>query len=176
MFPRKGSAIYSLIKTNGKNQKRILKKWKRINRVVVFLYHLGVIPIAAGNSILLLYTKGRKTGKVRSNPLEYRKRNGIIHIFAARGSKADWLKNLIANTDCAIVKVKFRSFKPQITVLENIDEKEEVLRWYIGEYSRAAKFLFGWNPKIDDVHETDISSLVDLIQILQIREKDSKYY
>jgi deazaflavin-dependent oxidoreductase (nitroreductase family) len=147
--------------------------WKRINRVVVFLYQLGVLPLVVGNFILLLFTRGRRTGKIRTNPLEYRTRNGVIHVFAARGIEADWFKNILANPESNDIQVRFRRFSPHITVIKNIDEKEEILRWYIHEYTRAAKFLFGWDPKTDDPHETDISSLLEIIQIIQLREQEN---
>lgn len=174
MYPRKGSVLYSLTKSRKEAQKREIKKWKRMNMVVVFLYLSGILPFFAGGIFLLLTTKGRKTGKMRTTPLEYRKRNGIIHVFAARGKKADWFKNLIANPDDAIVRIRFRKFSPQIKVIGKWKEKEEIIRWYIHEYPRAAKFLFGWDPKTDDSEETDISSLLQLFQIIQIREHPTK--
>jgi deazaflavin-dependent oxidoreductase (nitroreductase family) len=175
MFPRKGSAIYSLIKSRGENQKRVFKRWKLINRVVVLFYHLGVLALLAGDFILLLFTEGRSTGKTRINPLEYRTKEGVIHIFSARGKKSDWFKNMMKNPESVLVKVRFKSFKPLITVIKNIDDKEEILRWYIRKYSRAAKFLFGWVQSIDDPQKTDItSSILELIQIIQLREQDTR--
>ena len=170
MFPRKGSALYSLTKSSKEAQKKSIKKWKMMNKVVVVLYRLGILPFFAGGIFLLLTTKGRKTGKLRTTPLEYRKRDGIIHVFSARGKKADWFKNLTANPDDAIVTVRFRKFSPQITVIGKRKEKEEIIRWYINEYPRAAKYLFGWDPKTDDPEKTDVSSLQQLLQIIQIRE------
>ena len=171
MFPRKGSALYSLTKSSKEAQKKSIKKWKMMNKVVVVLYRLGILPFFAGGIFLLLTTKGRKTGKLRTTPLEYRKRDGIIHVFSARGKKADWFKNLTAIPDDATIRVKFRKFSPQITVIDNYDQKDEIIRWYINKYTGAAKFLFGWDPKIDDPVETDVSSLLELIQIIQFREQ-----
>jgi deazaflavin-dependent oxidoreductase (nitroreductase family) len=127
--------------------------------------------LLVGGTFLLLTTKGRNTGKMRTTPLEYRKRNGVIHIFSARGKKADWFKNLTANPDDAIVRIKFRKFCPQFTIIEQWEEKEEIIKWYINEYPMAAKLLFGWDSKTDDPEETDVSSLLEFLQIIQLREQ-----
>jgi deazaflavin-dependent oxidoreductase (nitroreductase family) len=170
MFPREGSAIYSLIRSEGKEQKRVLRRWKWINRVVKVLYLSGILPLVAGDFILLLFTEGRKSRIRRINPLEYRMRDGVIHIFSARGKNADWFKNMMAKPKSVLVKVRFRSFTPEIIVIKKINEKEDILRWYISKYSRAAKFLFGWDTGKDDPEKTNISSILKFIEIVQLKE------
>ena len=70
-------------------------KW--ISRIPLFWYSIGLPPF--GNFILLLTTTGRKSGKLRRTPLEYRREGGSgqIVIMAAWGGKTDWRRNLQAN-------------------------------------------------------------------------------
>ena len=55
-----------------------------------------------GNRVLVLKTIGRKTGRQRSTPLQYENLEGVFYVASARGTQADWYRNLIA---CPIVEV-----------------------------------------------------------------------
>ena len=59
-------------------------------------YSLGLGPIV-GRSVLLLTTVGRKTGLRRVTPLLYDEIDGVIYVGSARGTKADWYRNLLVN-------------------------------------------------------------------------------
>jgi deazaflavin-dependent oxidoreductase (nitroreductase family) len=72
-------------------------------------YALGLGPII-GRVILLLTTKGRKSGLSRVTPLQYEQIDGLIHIGSARGTKADWYRNIEANPE-VFVRVKGRKFQ-----------------------------------------------------------------
>lgn len=60
------------------------------------LYALGLGPLI-GRVVLLLTTTGRKSGLPRITPLQYEQVDNTIYIAAARGQKADWFRNIIAN-------------------------------------------------------------------------------
>jgi deazaflavin-dependent oxidoreductase (nitroreductase family) len=60
------------------------------------VYALGLGPIY-GRLVLLLTTIGRKSGLPRVTPLQYEEVNGIYYVAAARGQKADWFRNIVAN-------------------------------------------------------------------------------
>jgi deazaflavin-dependent oxidoreductase (nitroreductase family) len=70
-------------------------KW--LFKIPVFFYRVG-LPLF-GNFILLLTTTGRKSGKLRQTPLEYRREpdTGDIIIMAGWGGNTDWRRNLQAN-------------------------------------------------------------------------------
>ena len=59
-------------------------------------YSLG-LGYLVGNRILLLTTIGRKSGLPRVTPLLYDEIDGIIYLGSARGTDADWYKNLLDN-------------------------------------------------------------------------------
>jgi hypothetical protein len=90
-FPRKDSALYGMVNKDKERRKKTLNNWKKINKIVVFLYEIGLLPLfGLGRFIVLLYTEGRYSGKPRVTPLEYRKREGIVILFSARGALSDW--------------------------------------------------------------------------------------
>jgi len=72
------------------------------------LYAIGFGPIL-GRIILLLTTTGRKSGKRRTTPLQYEEIDGILYLGSARGPKADWVRNIAADSHVE-VRVKNRHF------------------------------------------------------------------
>jgi len=70
-------------------------RMKNIQKIHRFLYALGLGPLV-GRIILLLTTTGRRSGKKRVAPLQYEEIDGLYYLGAARGLKADWLRNIQA--------------------------------------------------------------------------------
>jgi deazaflavin-dependent oxidoreductase (nitroreductase family) len=77
-------------------------------RLIKTLYALGLGPLI-GRLILLLTTTGRKSGLPRTTALQYEEVDGAIYIASAKGTRADWYQNLVANP-CVTVRVKSRQF------------------------------------------------------------------
>ena len=79
-------------------------------------YSLGLGSLV-GRFVLLLETTGRKSGLPRETPLQYEKVEGIIYVASARGVKADWVKNLVANPNVAVTvgSHRFKGYADLIT-------------------------------------------------------------
>ncbi len=60
------------------------------------LYQSGLAPII-GRFVLLLTTTGRRTGLPRVTPLQYEELDGAFYVGSARGTKADWFQNIVAD-------------------------------------------------------------------------------
>ena len=71
-------------------------KMKNIQKIHRLLYAIGLGPLI-GRIILLLTTTGRKSGKKRVTPLQYEKIGTEYYLGAARGLKADWVRNIQAD-------------------------------------------------------------------------------
>jgi deazaflavin-dependent oxidoreductase (nitroreductase family) len=71
-------------------------KIKNVQKLHRFLYAIGLGPVI-GRIILLLTTTGRKSGQQRITPLQYEKIDGVYYLGAARGLKADWVRNIQSN-------------------------------------------------------------------------------
>lgn len=79
--------------------------WRRmssLNRLVLRKYGP---QFRAYNIILLLTTRGRKSGLPRVTPLQYEDDNGNFYIGSARGVEADWYRNIL---DCPEVEVQVK--------------------------------------------------------------------
>ncbi len=57
-----------------------------------FWYRLGMGP-RVGRVFLLLTTKGRKTSRWHTIPLQYEKDGTMFYVGSARGTHADWFQN-----------------------------------------------------------------------------------
>lgn len=139
------------------------------------LYKSFLLPlIGFGRIFLILRTKGRKTGKIRSTPLEYHRFDGVINIFSGRGEEADWLKNMKANPNDVWVRHGFHKFHATIEIVDDLLEKENTIKKYVIKYPRSSKMLFGWNPKKDDPETANITSLSNKIVIVRLHPTHNK--
>jgi deazaflavin-dependent oxidoreductase (nitroreductase family) len=83
-------------------------RMKNVQKIHRLLYAIGLGPVI-GKIILLLTTTGRKTGLKRVTPLQYEEIDGKYYLGAARGIKADWVRNI--QTDPQVeIRVKSLSF------------------------------------------------------------------
>jgi deazaflavin-dependent oxidoreductase (nitroreductase family) len=90
-------------------------KMKNIQKIHRVLYALGFGPLI-GRIILLLTTMGRKSGLLRVTPLQYEEINGDYYLGAARGLKADWLRNIQSNPNVEI-RVGAKRFRGKAEVI-----------------------------------------------------------
>ncbi|MFX1329287.1 MAG: nitroreductase/quinone reductase family protein [Promethearchaeota archaeon] len=174
-LPRPGSVMFNFHYQDEESIKKTLKRWKKLNKYLMIpLYRVRLLPLLGfGKIFLILKTKGWKTGKIRRTPLEFRRYEGTIVIFAARGENATWIKNLRSNPDDVSVMRGFHNFKPRIEIISDSNQKQTIMKWYVSKYSKAAKVLFGWDPKKDNLETTDFSTLSNLITIVLLHKNDN---
>lgn len=89
--------------------------WRLLKLPRIF-YSLGLGAIV-GRLVLLLTTTGRKSGLPRVTPLQYEEEGGVIYVAAARGPKADWYRNIVANphVEVQVGSRRFRGLAEPIT-------------------------------------------------------------
>lgn len=80
---------------------RIMSK---MNRLVAALIHRGRGP---QRLVLLLTTTGRKSGLPRVTPLQFEEVGGDYYLGSARGTQADWYRNVQADP-CVQIEVQGR--------------------------------------------------------------------
>ncbi len=82
-------------------------RFKNIQKIHRILYAIGLGPVL-GKIVLLLTTTGRRSGKKRVTPLQYEEIDGLYYLGAARGLKADWVRNI---QSCPEVEIQVGSKK-----------------------------------------------------------------
>ncbi|MFX1518194.1 MAG: nitroreductase family deazaflavin-dependent oxidoreductase [Promethearchaeota archaeon] len=171
IFPKPGTYMDRLMHHKGKELPRSYKWLRRLNKIVIPLYRLRILPLfGIGWFILLLTTIGRRSGKTRRNPLEFHRVDGVIHIAAARGEKTDWVKNIRANPEKVRVQVGFRTFQPKVEIVEDISKKTKFIEWMIVKLPREAKTGFGWDPKEDNLTDADLTPLAEFWSIIRLHK------
>ena len=103
-------------------------------RIIQSLYRLGLGPLV-GRFILLLTTTGRKSGLPRVTPLQYEEVDGLIFVGSARGTKADWFRNIQADPHVQ-VRVKSRQFAGIAEAITDADRIADFLELRLKRHPR----------------------------------------
>ena len=114
-------------------------KMKNIQKIHRVLYAIGLGPLV-GRIILLLTTTGRKSGKKRVTPLQYEKIGGDYYVGAARGLKADWVRNLQANPQVE-VRVGAKRFEGTAEVVTDVSKFADFMEVRLERHPRMIGFI-----------------------------------
>jgi deazaflavin-dependent oxidoreductase (nitroreductase family) len=114
-------------------------KMKNIQKIHRVLYAIGLGPLV-GRIILLLTTTGRKSGKKRVTPLQYEKIGGDYYIGAARGLKADWVRNLQSNPQVEI-RVGAKRFEGTAEVVTDPCKFADFMEARLARHPRMIGFI-----------------------------------
>ncbi len=71
--------------------------FRPVLRVPMIAYRLGLGDLLNAMHLMVLTTRGRKTGMVRHVPVEYRRHGSTIYLISAFGQRPDWYQNLLAD-------------------------------------------------------------------------------
>lgn len=128
--------------------------WKILKYPPQFLYIIGLGPIY-GRLVLLLTTTGRKSGLPRVTPLQYEEMDGKIVIASARGTKADWYRNILVDP-IVTVRVKSREFNGMAEPVENPERVADFIEYRLRKHPRMIGFImrrdgFPHNPTRRDL-------------------------
>jgi deazaflavin-dependent oxidoreductase (nitroreductase family) len=113
-------------------------KIRHVQKIHRWLYAIGLGPVI-GKIILLLTTTGRKSGQPRSTPLQYEQIDGLYYLGAARGRKADWVRNIQSNPAVA-VRVGAQRFQGQAEVVTDPPRIADFLEVRLARHP----FMLGW--------------------------------
>jgi len=96
------------------------KKFTRLYQRILYRW--------AGKMILLLTTRGRKTGKLHTVGLQYELIHGSYYIGAADGECADWYRNLVVEP-LVEIQVGPRHLKARAKVVKDPEQITDFLEY-----------------------------------------------
>ncbi|MGE5221849.1 MAG: nitroreductase family deazaflavin-dependent oxidoreductase [Omnitrophica WOR_2 bacterium] len=135
------------------------------------MYRMGLLPLfGASRTVMLLTTRGRKSGKLRSTPIGYFRIGGVIHLFSAWGKSASWYKNILANPRDVWIQIGLRRFPIQAQALEEPADVRRTLEQFVTESPEQAHYLFGWEPGFDQMERADFSEVIQRVSIVRFIE------
>jgi len=171
VFPAPGTRLAELI-SNPEFRSTFHSRLQSSNRFMVALYRIGLLPLfGMGRSIMLLTTKGRKSGKPRHFPVGYFRIGGVIHLLSGWGRAANWYKNLLANPDEVSLQVGFRRFAVRAQVLDDASEIKRALEQFVSESPSQAQALIGWDPDRDRIETADFSPMIRDVLVVRFLER-----
>jgi deazaflavin-dependent oxidoreductase (nitroreductase family) len=93
-------------------------------RLPIWLYRLGFGELVNAFHIMVLTTRGRKSGVPRHTAIEYRAHGSKTYIVSAWGERPNWYQNLVENP---IVSLR-QGQRRLVARAEVIEDRAEVLR------------------------------------------------
>lgn len=113
---------------------------KLMNGVIGWFASIGLTP----KHMVLIETKGRKTGKARVVPVNIVTYEGADYLVAPRGN-TEWSRNVRAAGNTAVL----RHGKRRSVRLDEIpvESRAPIIQKYLGENAAATKASFGVDPK-----------------------------
>lgn len=167
-FPLPGKNLYRMI-NDPDFRKSFHAQLKRWNPFVVFFYRIGLLTLfGASRTVMILSTRGWKSGRRRSTPIGYFPVGGIIHIFSAWGASSAWHKNVCAHPEDVRIQIGLRRRKVRVEFLEDRAEIQSTLEQFIRESPRAANELFGWDDQTDRIESSDFSAIHQYVLIVRM--------
>jgi len=114
-------------------------KMKNIQKIHRVLYAIGLGPLV-GRIILLLTTTGRRSGKKRVTPLQYEMIGDDCYIGAARGVKADWVRNIQINPQVE-VRVGAKHFQGTAEIVTDPSKFADFMEVRLERHPRMIGFI-----------------------------------
>jgi deazaflavin-dependent oxidoreductase (nitroreductase family) len=105
-------------------------------RLPVALYRIGLAD-QLRRSTLLLTTRGRKTGRQRTTPLNYVIEGDVTYVLSGMGSRSDWLRNLQSDPRVQ-VRVGRRRFEARAEMIADPVEHRRILGLWAEQSFRTA--------------------------------------
>ena len=114
-------------------------KMKNIQKIHRVLYAIGLGPLV-GRVILLLTTTGRRSGKKRVTPLQYERIGEDYYVGAARGLKADWVRNIQSNPQVEL-RVGAKRFEGRAEVVTDVSKFADFMEVRLERHPRMIGFI-----------------------------------
>jgi deazaflavin-dependent oxidoreductase (nitroreductase family) len=139
-------------------------------RLPIAFYRLGLGDLMNAAHIMILGTRGRKSGLTRYTPVEYRRHGSKIYLYSAWGERPHWFQNI---QDCPEVLIQQgrHSFSARAAVVSNSGESLRVLHLF----RRIAPFVYdpliarlSARERVDERSLPDVSHEITIIRIDEV--------
>lgn len=97
---------------------------KIVMQMPLALFRLGLADVLNALHLLVLTTRGRKSGQPRHTAIEYRRHGSKIYLISGWGERPDWYQNLLTDP-LATVQLGRKSFS---ALADPVDDPAEALR------------------------------------------------
>lgn len=139
-------------------------------RLPIFFTRLGLGRLVSASNILILTTRGRKSGRARHTAVEYRRHGSQLYVISAWGDRPDWFRNLAADPHVT-VQQNGRRFAAVAGVVDNAGEALRVLHLF----RRTAPFIYdAIIARMTDERARSVNTLPDVSPHVTIVRMDEQ--
>lgn len=125
-------------------------KFRPPNRVFTMAYRRFLYRVVSGK-ILLLTTRGRKSGKAHTIGLQYELIGNAYYVGAADGDRADWYRNILKSPDVE-VQVGAQKFTARAEVISDPRRIADFLEYRLKKHPLMLRLILrldGLKGKLD---------------------------
>ena len=133
---------------------------KIANRIPIFLTERGIGGL--GKQLVVLETRGRRSGKVYKTPLGPLDEAGDLYLVAARGPATDWYRNALAADTVTITRNGRRSTY-HAEALTAADHKRALVDTYLTRFPQVRGQL------TQSTGSSDPTVMAERVAILRLR-------
>jgi deazaflavin-dependent oxidoreductase (nitroreductase family) len=171
-FPLPGTTYYSML-SDPKSKRRFQGVFRMFNKLIAPLYRTGLPPLLGfGGLVLVLTTRGRKSGKLRHTPTGYFRFEGEFYTISGWGKEADGYRNIQAHPEDVHAQAGFRRFPARTELVQDPEEFHRMMKWLVKNRTSGAEGrATGWDPKRDDPETADFSGMFKKMVIVRLREQ-----
>lgn len=141
---------------------------RRLLRAPILLHRLGLGALLNQLHVVILTTRGRKSGLPRYALVEYRMHGSKVYLISAWGERPHWVQNLIADPQ-ATVQTGGRIYGAQAHV---VYDTGEILRAFLLFRKRAPAVYDGILARLTEAESVDTNTLPDLARQLTVVRLD----
>jgi deazaflavin-dependent oxidoreductase (nitroreductase family) len=106
-------------------------------RLPIWMYRTGLGELLNAANIMILTTRGRKSGLPRYTPIEYRRHGSKIYVISGWDERPNWYQNIAASPE-VIVQQGRQSFSAEAV---RVTDPSEALR-ALNLFRRTAPFVY----------------------------------
>jgi deazaflavin-dependent oxidoreductase (nitroreductase family) len=96
--------------------------------------------VKGGKLVLVLYHVGRKSGLSHATPLQYEEVDGDYYVASARGTQADWYRNVVANP-CVEILVRGQRLPAQAEAVTDPQQIADFLELRLLRHPRMMRAM-----------------------------------
>lgn len=139
-------------------------------RLPILFTRMGLGRLVSASNILILTTRGRRSGLVRHTAVEYRRHGSQLYVVSAWGQRPDWFRNLTADPRVT-VQQGGRRFAASAQVVESSGEALRVMHLF----RRTAPFIYdAVMARMTDERARNVYTLPDVSDKLTIVRMDEQ--
>lgn len=169
-YPVEGTNLYRILH-DPQHRVKFRANLKIYNPLMAAFYRIGLLPLlGVSRNVMLLTTRGRKSGKLRSTPIGYFRIGGVVHLFSAWGKSTAWYRNMQAHPDEVWILIGMKKMRARVEELTDPAEILDTLGQFIRESPADVRYIFGWDPENDALENADFSDVIERVLILRFAE------